>query len=1306
MKLWQYISLVGLIGAVPLFIVSMMLIKASYSQQIDFELQELQGNRFLRPLEQLLTLVPRYQEAERRQLAGETSPEFDPSQVRQQLDQALGVLATNYNGRPGKALRFSDSELALRQHDNARLSLVQATWANLKQAPPAVVAGGNGIARLTGCVRAMILHAGDTSNLILDDELDSYYLMDITVSGLPETQQRLADITAQTGAWLRDRRTPANKIQVAEMATMLRQDVDRIDRDAHTSLVEDRYFRGISVSLQKNLPPAIEKFNAECLIFLKLLDQVAADGTVFAAEFETAGWNAQAESSRLWQTDANELDELLARRIHNIETGRLEYYMIVTGTFCFVALAMGLIIRKLLQTHDAELSKSAEGLSAKEAQLRVIGDNLPDGVVYEILRDFDGTMRFLYVSAGVERLNGLAAEAVLRDSSLFHEQIFPEDRSKLLAARQASLANRSVLDVVVRIRRQDGDVRWMRLSSTPRRLPDGRFIWDGIETDITERKLAEEALQASENRFRTLIEKAPMAISISRDGTRIYTNQKFLELFGYQDGNELVGRPIINQWAPESRAMIEEYARRRSQGLPAPTIYEAVGQHRNGSRIPIQIAVTVVELPDGAASIGFATDISERKRAELQVQHLNRVYAVLSDINETIVREKNPQTMLQAACKIAVKKGKFSMAWIGMRDNAKQLLNPVAFTGAADGFLEMSTVTNGLAGRSILAGEHVVCNDLEHDPSYAPWREEALQRGYRSSCALPLKVAGRVAGVFCLYASEQDFFSHAEMALLDELATDIGFALEFHEQDDRRREAEAAVKQSEARFSRMFHNNPVPISLIRFADGVFIDANESFLRMSGFTREEVIGHTALELNVYPDPSVRERLMKHLQEHGHLYAHEQFFRTKSGAIRHHFLWFDSITVNDEKCLLVIAMDITEQKQAERRQKQLEEQLRQTQKLEALGTLAGGIAHDFNNILGAIISFAELSRMDNTNNAELQENLGEVLKASNRATSLVRQILSFSRQQKQERTHLQMAPVVKEALKLLRATLPATIEIDANLNGQLPDVLANPTQIHQVVMNLCTNAGHAMRNMHGKLTVTLNLARLDADSMPPVELKPGHYVRLTVSDTGRGMDAGTVERIFEPFFTTKAPGEGTGLGLSVVHGIVTEHNAQIMVDSVPGAGTTFTIFFPPVAAAEKGDELPPLAAPPGNGETVMFVDDEPALGVAAQKMMRRLGYQAVIFSDAEAAWEAVQKTPAAFDVLVTDLTMPVMTGMELACRVLEICPQKPVILISGYSGALTKAKAQEKGVRELLGKPLDYQLLAGTLHKVLHPSSNSK
>jgi PAS domain S-box-containing protein len=399
------------------------------------------------------------------------------------------------------------------------------------------------------------------------------------------------------------------------------------------------------------------------------------------------------------------------------------------------------------------------------------------------------------------------------------------------------------------------------------------------------------------------------------------------------------------------------------------------------------------------------------------------------------------------------------------------------------------------------------------------------------------------------------------------------------------------------------------------------------------------------------------------------------------------------------LIMFTQVITERKRVEQEVRALQEQKRQAQKLEALGTLAGGIAHDFNNILGAIVAFTEAAKFERPGDTALHAHLDQVLQASNRATDLVRQILSFSRQQPQERKATQLARVVAEALALLRASLPSTIQIAQDLPDDLPETSVDASQIHQVIMNLATNAAHAMQG-RGRLRVTLERFVLAPGvASPHADLRPGEYLRLVTSDTGHGLDEVTASRIFDPFFTTKRPGEGTGLGLAVVHGIISEHGGVITVSSEPGKGTSFTIYLPalqPAASAQRGTAQ---AGAPGSGQRVLFVDDEQVLCRAAQLMLKRAGYVPITCVSSEEAWHAFQRDPDGLSAVVTDLTMPGMTGIELASKITALRPNLPVILASGHLDQTTASMTARAGVCQLLEKPFDYMQLASAIADAL-------
>ncbi len=387
--------------------------------------------------------------------------------------------------------------------------------------------------------------------------------------------------------------------------------------------------------------------------------------------------------------------------------------------------------------------------------------------------------------------------------------------------------------------------------------------------------------------------------------------------------------------------------------------------------------------------------------------------------------------------------------------------------------------------------------------------------------------------------------------------------------------------------------------------------------------------------------------------------------------------------------------------------LDKLLRQAQKMEAVGTLAGGIAHDFNNLLGAIMGFTELSIFDLEESSPIRPNLERVIEAARRAKDLVRQILTFSRQRDQEKQPTQVSLIVKEALKLLRSSLPSTIVLRQNIRTSSL-ILADPTQIHQILMNLCSNASHAMQETGGALEVSLE--NVDLPHTPDVMsrhpgLEPGPYLRLSVSDTGHGVDPAILHRIFDPYFTTKKIGEGTGLGLAVVDGIVKDCGGMVNVFSESGKGTVFHVWLPRLESTrDKAERVKTPDPLPGGSETILLVDDEKALAEAGQQILARLGYQVVVRLCPAEALAAFLAEPDKVDLVITDHTMPKMTGIELAREILAVRPEMPIILCTGFSATLgmTPDKARAVGIREMIMKPIIMRDLAETVRRVLTAS----
>jgi PAS domain S-box-containing protein len=520
-----------------------------------------------------------------------------------------------------------------------------------------------------------------------------------------------------------------------------------------------------------------------------------------------------------------------------------------------------------------------------------------------------------------------------------------------------------------------------------------------------------------------------------------------------------------------------------------------------------------------------------------------------------------------------------------------------------------------------------------------------------------------------------------------------------------RKKTEMELQESESQYKRLVEG--IPGMLYLFSDkrgGIFYSS--SVETVLGYPISNLYQNPELwSLSIHPDD--REKVKEAVKNFPGGEDFDLEYRIKDASGNWHWFHDRSIgrrTGEGEIILEGLALDITGKKKAEQEQEKLLDQLREAQKIEAIGTLAGGIAHDFNNILAAIIGYTELTMDEIPGENTAFANMKEVLRAGNRAKNLIKQILAFSRQGTRERKPLRIDIVIKEALKLLRATIPTTIQIRENIAPDPGTILADPTQIHQVMMNLGTNAYHAMRDDGGILGVTLKPVETAAgDVIQGIEMLPGKYIELEISDTGHGMNRAVLARIFDPYFTTKKKGEGTGLGLAVVHGIVKSHNGYITASSKPGTGTRFRIYLPCIDSYEDKTEIITAEPIPGGREHILFVDDEEPLVHMSRETLEKLGYRVTARTSSREALQAFQKQPGIFDLVITDMTMPQMTGVQLARKLVEIKPGIPIILITGFSEAIDENKARKLGFREYVMKPILTRELAKTIRKVLDPKA---
>jgi PAS domain S-box-containing protein len=506
--------------------------------------------------------------------------------------------------------------------------------------------------------------------------------------------------------------------------------------------------------------------------------------------------------------------------------------------------------------------------------------------------------------------------------------------------------------------------------------------------------------------------------------------------------------------------------------------------------------------------------------------------------------------------------------------------------------------------------------------------------------------------------------------------------------------AEKALRESRERLENIFNSVQAGILIVDRDSHVIMDLNRAAIEMIGMPKSELIGHVC---HKHICSTAEERCP--ISEGETCWdSSEQVIITSDGTNLPVMKTALPIILNGREYLLESFIDISRLKETEHEKERLESQLRQAYKMEAIGTLAGGIAHDFNNILSAISGYTELSLLDAGEDSALKSYLKSVLQASERAKELVRQILTFSRQNDHQPIAMDLAPVVKESLKLLRASVPKTIEIRHKING-ICTVLADPTQMQQVVMNLCTNAAQAMQQRGGVLDLVIEPVQLDQNAVRDYfGIAPGKYVMLRVSDTGEGIESGIVGKIFDPFFTTKGAGEGTGMGLSVVHGIVKNSGGAVTVDSKKGNGSTFKVFLPKVEEAVHEEPTAIQSIPTGK-ERILFVDDEETLVNIGQNMLTRLGYQVKTRTSSIEALAAFQHNPDAYDLVMTDMTMPNMTGEGLAKEILRIRPNIPIIICTGFSHQMDQEKALAMGIRAFVMKPFVLKEVAETIRNVL-------
>ena len=902
----------------------------------------------------------------------------------------------------------------------------------------------------------------------------------------------------------------------------------------------------------------------------------------------------------------------------------------------------------------SERNHAEEVVRQSEEKYRLIAENM-----YDLIIITDMNLRFTYISPSVLRTHGYTVEEAM---VLSLDQVMTPDSLQLLMTsftKEMELEASGKADPR-RIRvlefeeyKKDGSTIWVE--STISGIHDNNGNLVGLITvkrDITKRKQAEQKLRKSEERYTRLVNTIPdFIIQTDLEGNILFVNDYALRISGYKR-EEVDGKNMLMFIAPEDHTQAIENTFQMMENRLGPKGYHLI--MKDGKKIPFELNADVLRNEDGTpfGLVGVCRDSSERIQAEQKLRESEEKYrGILETMDDTYYEidfEGNLEFFNEP---LMLNTGYSRKELMGM--NFRKLVSP-----------DSKRHVIGVFGEALKTGQSA--RFLEYD----------VIRKDGSTVNLESWISPK----------------------FDKTNQPVGFKGMARDVTERKR-VEEMSRQSEEKFANVFMAAPDSITITQMDDGRFIEANHGFELITGWKRNEVVGQTSRDINIWANPSDRDFIIAELKAGHDIKNYEFQFNRKDKAILYGTYSARPINIAGKPCLISVMRDITDQKQLAAESQKLAKRLNRAEKMEAIGTLAGGIAHDFNNILAAMMGYAEMIRYKTTDKT-IWPYVDQVLKACERSKDLVKQILTFSRQQEQEKKPVSAIPIIKEAMKLLRSSIPSTIEIRQEYSIEQDTIMADPTQIHQVLMNLCTNSVHAMHERAGVLEVKLRQREIPAtDFGHGQNHKEGSYLEITVSDTGDGIDPAIKDKIFDPFFTTKGLGEGTGLGLSVVYGIVNDHSGIISMESEVGKGTIFTIFLPLIIEDCKQEGQTMISVEEGKG-CILYVDDEEPIANLAREMLSSLGYDVAVRFSALDALGAFRAHPTRFDLVITDMTMPHMTGAALAKELLKIRPDMPIILTTGFSEQINEEEAKKIGVRDFLMKPVSISDLSQAVKRAIN------
>ncbi len=811
------------------------------------------------------------------------------------------------------------------------------------------------------------------------------------------------------------------------------------------------------------------------------------------------------------------------------------------------------------------------------------------------------------------------------------------------------------------------------------------LIADREQRIATERQLVE-----SEDRYRRLVDTASEGIWAIDDQRRTtFVNARMAKLLGYAP-QEMIGRGLEEFVVPEELADLDQQMSLRRQGQA--TQYERRLKTKDGGFLWTQVSASpMYENGVYVGSMAMYTDISGRKRTEELTQVRLRLLeaAAVHPLKDLL------RMTLDEVCALT----NSPIGFYHFVDADQKTLSLQAWSTKTRNEL-CSASGEGKHYDLNQAGVWVDCvherRPVIHNDYHALPHRKGLPPGHAPvlrELVTPIQRQDKIVAILGV-GNKPSLYTNDDVGTVTYLAD---LAWEMAE----RKRAEEASRLSQEKFSKAFKASPIWVAISSLAEGRFLEVNDAFTVICGYTREEALGRTSADLGFWLDPDDRRKALEVLDQQGSFRNRETLMRFKDDKV-HVMLWSaHRLAFEDQDCIISVLMDITDQKEAQDARTRLEAQLRQAQKMEAIGTLAGGIAHDFNNILGSIMGYAELAQELERNGRPHQQELAQVLRSAERARDLVRQILTFSRKAEADLRPLSLNKTVRLTLQMLEHSLPKMIAIETHLEPGLHLVNADPNQMGQVVINLATNAADAMPEGGRLVLETQNVTLNQAYSDHHLDLPPGEYVLLMVSDTGHGMDARTMEQVFDPFFTTKGVGKGTGLGLSTVYGIVKAHGGQVYCYSEPGLGATFKVYLPvhgdDAPQPSQRQELPQQLL--RGAETILLVDDEQTLRELGRQVLEDMGYAVLTAASGEDALAIYQSQGQSVDLVVMDLGMPGMGGHKALRAILELDPQARVIIASGYSANGQVKASLEAGGAGYVAKPYRRLDLLSTVRAVL-------